>query len=92
MKNLNRITAVTATAVALTFAGVGVASAVTGSYSATATESSASFAVSQATFYAQNQGYAAGFRVGQCPVGSQSVRPYGPNYMAIVYVTCYRSS
>jgi hypothetical protein len=92
MKNLNRLTAVTAVAVALTLTGVGVASAVTGSYSATAIESSASFAISQATFYAQNQGYGAGFRVGQCPVSSQSAQPYGSNYMAIVYVTCYRSS
>jgi hypothetical protein len=95
MRAMNRVAAAVCVAAIATLSGGAVASATTaartGLYSGIATETTESFALSQALYYAQSNGYAAGFKIGQCPEGSQNVAPYGPNYMATVYVSCYQS-
>lgn len=91
MRGFVRIVLVASVVVFSTVFTVATASARSNIYSATNVETSASFALSQATYYAQSQGYAAGYLIGQCPVSSQNVQPFGQNdYMATVYVTCYQ--
>ncbi|MBV8933442.1 MAG: hypothetical protein JOZ47_06630 [Kutzneria sp.] len=90
MRGIGRIAVVTSAAVIAILSSTAVADARSNTYSATSVQSTASFALSQATYYAQSQGYAAGYRLGECPVSSQSVQPFGSNYMATVYVTCYQ--
>jgi hypothetical protein len=90
MRRFCRSAVVFSVAAIAMLSSVAAASPRTNTYSAMAQGSSESFALSQATYYAQSQGYGAGYSLGECPVTSQNVRPYGSaNYMATVYVTCY---
>ncbi|GAA1980069.1 hypothetical protein GCM10009754_65760 [Amycolatopsis minnesotensis] len=80
-----------AVAAGITAGSAGIASASMNQYNASAYASTEAFAVSQALYYAQQQGYAAGYTFGQCPESSHHSQKVSANsWYATVYVTCYR--
>ncbi|QWF80782.1 hypothetical protein [Amycolatopsis sp. CA-230715] len=77
-------------AAGITLGGAGIAAAAMNQYTAIAYGSTEAFAESQAVYYAQQQGYSAGYKYGQCSESGHSSYQYSDgSWQVTAYVTCY---